>query len=391
MFNEMILVKYGEIILKGLNRPLFEKKLVHNIKDRLSDIPGTVVTRSQAAIYISAENSLDIDEITRRLQRVFGIVSITRAVKAEKELEKIQKTAAEYLKDTLNTIRTFKVETKRADKRFPYQSPEVSNLVGGYLLEQFPNLKVDVKNPDRIVQVEIRDMDAYIYCDKLVGEGGMPTGTNGRATLLLSGGIDSPVAGYMIAKRGVSIDAVHFYSYPYTSERAKDKVLDLAKQLASYTARLTVHIVPFTEIQLAIRNQCPEEQLTIIMRRIMMRIAEKIARQNKSQALITGESIGQVASQTIESLNVTNAVVEMPVFRPLIGMDKDEIIKIARRIETFETSILPYEDCCTVFTPKHPNTKPQLEKIIKSEQHLEMNELIERALEDVEDIRINQS
>lgn len=383
MKKQIILAKYGEIILKGLNRPIFEDKLIRNMKERLNGIPDFEISKAQAAIYVKVPEEY-IDETVERLSTVLGIVSLTKAYVAEKNIEDIKKTAVQYLKDALYSASTFKVETKRADKKFPLKSPEISNLVGGYILENFPNLTVNVKNPDKIVMVEIRENEAYLYCDKLMCYGGMPTGTNGRAMLLLSGGIDSPVAGYMVAKRGVIVSAVHFFSYPYTSERAKDKVFDLAKILAKYCGHVRTFVVPFTEIQLAIRDNCPEEQLTIIMRRIMMMIAERIAVSDNCSALITGESIGQVASQTIESLAVTNAAVSMPVFRPLIGMDKDEIIAVARKINTFETSILPYEDCCTVFTPKHPNTKPQLDKIIKSETHLKIEEMIERAINDTE-------
>ena len=286
--------------------------------------------------------------------------------------------------------KTFKVEAKRADKRFPYKSPEICMEVGGAILDENPHLTVDVHNPDILVMVEVRDFAAYIYTSKIPGVGGMPVGTNGRATLLLSGGIDSPVAGYMVAKRGVELDAVHFYSYPYTSERAKQKVLDLAQLLAGYCGRINVHIVPFTEIQLAINEKCPKEQMTIIMRRIMMYIANAVAKKNGSLALVTGESIGQVASQTIQALSVTDDASELPVFRPVIGMDKDEIITIARKIGTFETSILPYEDCCTVFTPKHPNTKPVLEKIKKSEGLLDLQPMLSRAIEGVETVVVRR-
>ena len=305
-----------------------------------------------------------------------------------KDLDEICKKAAEVA--SLSKGKTFKVEAKRADKRFPYKSPEICMQAGGAILSKNNYLKVDVHNPDFVINIEIRDVAAYIYAEKIKGVGGMPIGTNGKATLLLSGGIDSPVAGYMIAKRGVELNAVHFYSYPYTSERAKEKVLDLAQILADYCGEIKVHVVPFTDIQLEINDKCPEAHLTIIMRRIMMQIADTIASNTDSCALITGESIGQVASQTIHALGVTNEVVNMPVFRPPIGMHKDEIIQIARKIGTFETSILPYEDCCTVFTPKHPTTKPNLLKIKQSESHLVIDDMIKEAIENTEVITLTR-
>jgi len=387
--NEVILVKYGEIILKGLNRPIFEQQLIHNIKKALQGLGEISITCVQATIYIEPMNlQVNIDEVVQRLRKVFGIVSISRVAKVEKNMKFIKEKAVEYLLPMLEQARTFKVETKRADKKFPLKSPEISREVGGYILSKVSHLKVDVNHPDVIVNVEVRDTSAYVYSEKVPGVGGMPTGTNGKATLLLSGGIDSPVAGWMIAKRGVELDAVHFFSYPYTSERAKDKVIELAKILASYTGAFHLHVVPFTDIQLAIHEKCPDEHLTLIMRRFMMKISEKIALKNKSNALVTGESLGQVASQTIQSLGVTNAAVDLPVFRPLIGMDKDEIVSIARKIETFEISILPYEDCCTIFVPKHPTTKPQLEKIMASESRLDLERLIDEAVRGTEVIEI---
>ncbi|MBQ4518223.1 MAG: tRNA 4-thiouridine(8) synthase ThiI [Clostridia bacterium] len=387
--KQLILIKYGEIILKGLNRPFFEEALVKNIKAALpKDFKGTV-HRAQATIYVEPEDPETIDEIIRRLTKVFGITSLTRAFMLPKDIEAMQKGSAEVLAPILSNIKTFKVEAKRADKKFPMTSPEICREVGGYLHDAFPNLTVDVNNPEETVMVEVREQYAYVYCGRVKGAGGMPVGSNSKATLLLSGGIDSPVAGYMTAKRGVKLNAVHFFSYPYTGERAKDKVMTLAKILAEYSPRMDVHIVPFTEAQLAIRKHCPEEQLTIIMRRIMMRIAEKVAVNTNSKALITGESIGQVASQTMEALGVTNQVVtQVPVFRPVIGMDKEEIVTIARQIGTFETSILPYEDCCTIFTPKHPNTKPKLDRIIESEQRLDIEKLVNDAVAGIEIITV---
>lgn len=389
--NELILVKYGEIILKGLNRRLFEDRLMRNIKKVLHEAGSFKVSKAQATIYVDPLNeSVNISKAIERLQKVFGIVSISRVAKVEKNLETIQEKAVEYLSSSLAKYKSFKVETKRADKRFPLKSPEISRRVGGYILSRMPHLTVNVHQPDLIVQIEVRDTGAYVYSEKVSGPGGLPVGSSGKAALLLSGGIDSPVAGWMIAKRGVELDAVHFYSYPYTSERAKNKVIELAKILSVYCGKINLHIVPFTDIQLAIHEKCPEEQLTLIMRRFMMKIAERIARENGCDALITGESLGQVASQTIKSLGVTNAAVELPVFRPLIGMDKEEIVTVAKKIDTFETSILPYEDCCTVFVPKHPNTQPKLDRLMESEKHLDMAGLIQKAVEDTETVIIGE-
>lgn len=386
--NKVLLLKYGEIILKGLNRPLFEDALVRNLK-RCAGNENIKIWKAQATVYVEPkDDSVDMDGLAVKLSKVFGIVSVAVAQTVPKELDKMGALAARMIKSEPG--KTFKVEAKRADKRFPYKSPEICMEVGGAILDENPHLTVDVHNPDILVMVEVRDFAAYIYTSKIPGVGGMPVGTNGRATLLLSGGIDSPVAGYMVAKRGVELDAVHFYSYPYTSERAKQKVLDLAQLLAGYCGRINVHIVPFTEIQLAINEKCPKEQMTIIMRRIMMYIANAVAKKNGSLALVTGESIGQVASQTIQALSVTDDASELPVFRPVIGMDKDEIITIARKIGTFETSILPYEDCCTVFTPRHPNTKPVLEKIKKSEGLLDLQPMLSRAIEGVETVVVRR-
>lgn len=386
--DKIILLKYGEIILKGLNRPIFEDKLIRNIREVTGDNVSKV-WKAQATIYVEPKNDdVDIDELANKLAKVFGIVSVAVAHVVEKDLDKICCLAKELIKDVRGS--TFKVDTKRADKKFPYKSPEISAAVGDTIFEGYSHLSVDVHNPDILVRVEVRDFAAYVYLDKIAGAGGLPVGTNGRATLLLSGGIDSPAAGYMIAKRGVELNAVHFYSYPYTSERAKEKVLDLAKILTGYCGKLTVNIVPFTDIQLAINQKCPSEQMTIIMRRIMMYISNEVADGFGSSALVTGESIGQVASQTIESLLVTDAAAKLPVFRPLIGMDKEEIIQIARKIGTFETSILPYEDCCTVFTPKHPNTKPRLDKIKQSEELLDLDNLIKQAIDGIERITLTR-
>ena len=343
--KEIVLVKYGEIILKGGNRPVFERVLMKNIRNALKNIAEINMSIAQATIYIEAEQD-KLDAVCESLLKVFGIVSVTRAGVCEKDVEAIKEAACEYCGADLKPGMSFKVEAKRADKRFALTSLELAREVGGELHERCDGLVVDVHNPQVVVRVEVRDTAAYVYStlNKRSGQGGMPIGTGNRATLLLSGGIDSPVAGHMIAKRGVEIDAVNFFSFPYTSDRAKEKVIELASILAGYTSKVNLYIVPFTEIQLEIRDNCPEEHMTLIMRRFMMRIAERVARRHKSAALITGESVGQVASQTIAALNVTNSVCQMPVLRPLIGMDKYEIVERAQNIGTFDTSILPYED-----------------------------------------------
>ena len=387
--KELILVKYGEIILKGLNRPVFERLLMKNIRKRLGEEIAFMECR-QAVIYIEPTDDADMDEMMEKLQKIFGIVSIVRAAVVEKNLDTILAALPEYLEEPLSGRRTFKVESKRSDKTFPQKSPEICRECGGKILESFHHLKVDVKNPDVIVWVEIRERGAYIHAGRQEGAGGMPIGSNGKAALLLSGGIDSPVAGYMLAKRGVELEAVHFESPPYTSEAARDKVLSLAEKIAEYAGPIRVHVVPFTEQQLAIRDNCPEEHLTLIMRRMMMMTAERIAKKNHCVGLITGESLGQVASQTIHALAVTNSAVDMPVFRPCIGMDKDEIVTVARKIDTFETSILPYEDCCTVFVPKHPTTKPKLEQILESEQALDMQKWVEKAVAETEIVTVGE-
>ena len=382
---DLILLKYGEIALKGLNRPMFERKLIDNVASTLAKVGRFSIRKSQSTIYVEPlEEGLDMQEAIIRLQKVFGIVNICPVLRCEKDMDRITETALEALGQMDLSGKTFKVEAKREDKQFPLNSPQISRELGGRILDAGLGLKVDVHNPDILVQVEIR-RDAYVFTEKYSGSGGMPVGSSGRAALLLSGGIDSPVAGYMISKRGVSIDAVHFHSHPYTSDRAKEKVIDLAKILSAYTGEIKLHIVPFTEIQLAIIEKCPKNYLTIIMRRIMMRIAEQIAHRTGAQALITGESIGQVASQTMESLACTDASVDMPVFRPCIGMDKEEIVQISKKIDTYATSIQPYEDCCTIFVPKHPKTKPQLSEITEAETALEtIDEMIASAIENAE-------
>lgn len=385
--KEIILVKYGEIILKGLNRGRFEDMLIGNIKKALPKDSYVCVRKSQAIIYVEPAEGADVDGIIERLKKIFGIVFIARAGVFPKDMDIILKDGADYLAPVLEQADTFKVEAKRSDKKFPFDSPAISREMGGALLRRCRHLKVNVTEPDTIVRVEIRDSEAYVYADiaRVSGPGGMPTGSNGRATVLLSGGIDSPVAGYMMAKRGVELNAVHFFSPPYTSDRAKEKVIELGRILAGYTGRYNLYIVPFTEQQLAIRDNCPEEHLTLIMRRMMMMVAERIAKKSGSLALITGESLGQVASQTIHALGVTNnAVEDLPVFRPLVGMDKDEIVTVARKIGTFETSILPYEDCCTVFVPKHPTTKPALSKVLQSQSKIDMEYWVNKAVNEAE-------
>ncbi len=381
---DLILLKYGEIALKGLNKPLFEKKLVDNIKSRLDKIGKFSVRKAQSTVYVEPLEKVDMNEAVAALKQVFGIVNICPVVKCEKDFESIVKTVNECISDNRTTEKTFKIEAKREDKSFPLNSPQLCREIGGRVLEAFDDLSVDVHKPEMLVNVEIRQ-EAYVYTKKERGAGGMPIGTNGKATILLSGGIDSPIAGYMIAKRGVEIEAVHFHSHPYTSDRAKEKVIDLAKQMSAYCGKIRLHIVPFTKIQLEIIEKCPENYLTVIMRRIMMRIAEKISNREKSAALITGESIGQVASQTMESLVCTDNAVIQPVFRPLIGMDKEEIVSISKKIGTYETSILPYEDCCTIFVPKHPKTKPMLSEILEAEKALiDIEAMIDEAIAEEE-------
>lgn len=388
--KEIILAKYGEIILKGGNRPKFEKLLMDNIKNALRNVADCRLSLRQATIYVEDFAPDKIDLIVERMSRIFGLVSVTRAAVCEKDMDSIKNTAYEYLKEDLSRDAKFKVEAKRSDKGFPLNSVQICMELGGWLDDKFPNLVCDVHNPEITVKTEVRDTAAYVYIEqkKIKGQGGMPIGSGSKATLLLSGGIDSPVAGHMISKRGVSIDAVNFFSFPYTSERAKEKVISLAKILAQYTSKINLYIVPFTEIQLAIRDNCPEEHMTLIMRRFMMRITEKLARKNGSKALVTGECVGQVASQTLSALDVTNAVIDMPVLQPLIGMDKIEVINRAEQIGTYETSILPYEDCCTVFTPKHPTINPKRSSIEKTEKVLDIERLEEEALAGVELIEV---
>ncbi len=381
--KEVLLIKNGELALKGLNRSTFEDMLVKNIKRRLLASVGKFqFTKSQSTIIAEpADEDIDFEEAVETLKKVFGIAAFSRAAIAEKDFDSIKDVALEYLGDELRGVKTFKVNAKRSDKKFPMTSPELCREVGAHLLRNISTLSVDVHNPDIIVTVEVRDKNVFIHGNQIKGAGGMPVGSAGRVALLVSGGIDSPVAGWMMAKRGLQLNAIHFAAPPYTSKRAEMKVHDLVSIVAKYSGRVNFAVVNFTEIQETIKEKCPEELFTVIMRRLMMKIAIRIAQRDGCGALVTGESLGQVASQTLGAIACTDAVSDMPVFRPLIGMDKDEIITISRKIGTFETSILPYEDCCTVFTPKHPRTRPTLELIEKAEGAVDFSEMIDRAVE----------
>jgi len=388
--NDIILLKQGEVILKGQNRRIFEDKLRANIRRRLRNCGEFKVYTAQSTIYVEPMgDDCDMEKAFEAMLKVFGIVSVSRAAACEKDKDAIFETARAYLADDMKNAGSFKVETKRADKAFPMTSIQLSQYVGGLMADEFPDTAVDVHNPELVVGLEIRDYAAYVHATPTPGAGGLPVGSNGRAVTLLSGGIDSPVASYMIAKRGVQVIPVHFFSFPYTSEQAKEKVIELARLLTGFCGRLTVEVVPFTRIQEEIRKNCPEEYFTLIMRRFMMRISEKVAMSNGCAALVTGENLGQVASQTMEAMRVTEECVSLPVMRPLIGMDKEEIVKLARKIGTFETSILPYEDCCTVFTPRHPKTRPTVEEVLEAEAALNAEELIEEAFKNIERIRLD--
>ena len=383
--REIILCKLGEVVLKGLNRHSFETKLMSNIRRRTQKFGKFRIYSRQSTIYVEPmEDSCDLAGAYAGCKQVFGLIAIARAVPCEKSKEAILDTARAYLGDELRKAKSFKVETKRADKSFPMGSIEISQWVGGMLHDAFPHLKVDVHDPELTVYVEVREDAAYVHAPAEPAAGGLPLGMGGSALSLLSGGIDSPVAGYCMMKRGVRCCAIHFQSPPYTGELARDKVMQLAKEMAEYSGGMRVYLVPFTKCQLEIHEKCPEGLGTLITRRFMMRIAQEIAKQNECNALITGESLGQVASQTMESIVCTDAVCEMPVFRPLIGMDKTEIMDIAKRIGTYETSILPYEDCCTVFTPRHPVTKPKLDTMPKAESKLDIEALVREAVEGTE-------
>lgn len=388
--NEMILLKLGEVALKGLNRRSFEDVLIKNIKRRLRDAGEFSVTSRQSTIYVEPlDSGADMDLAEERCGKVFGVVSYTRAGAAEKDLGKIQERAAEYLRDELEQARTFKVECRRSDKKFPYQSPEISAQVGGYLLERYPHLQVDVHHPDVEVRVEVREQYAFVHANARPGAGGIPVGAGGRGLVLISGGLDSPVAAWAMAKRGLELTAVHFASPPYTSELAHDKVVRLLEKVSRYAGRIKLVTVELTHLQEEIRDRCPEDLGTVILRRYMLRAAQRVAEQEGCLCLITGESLGQVASQTLQAIACTDAVAHMPVFRPLIGTDKAEIVQIARRIDTFDTSIEPYEDCCTIFTPKHPRTKPTLEMVERGERAIDGNALLEEALQQVRTTHIS--
>ena len=387
--HEIILCKLGEVVLKGLNRHSFEMKLMSNIRRRTQRYGKFKIYSRQSTIYVEpAEETCDLAAAYDACKKVFGIIAIARAVPCPKEKEAIFATAKEYLGPALLAAKSFKVESKRSDKSFPMGSIQLSQWVGGALHDTFPHLTVDVHNPELTVYMEVREDAAYVHGPAEAAAGGLPIGMGGHAVSLLSGGIDSPVSSYMIAKRGVQLELLHFASPPYTSQQEREKVLQLAQELTVWCGRLTVHIVPFTEIQEEIRRKCPEDHFTLIMRRFMMRLADRLAHELCCKALVTGESLGQVASQTIQALCVSDDVATMPVLRPLIGMDKEEIVRIARHVGTFDTSILPYEDCCTVFTPRHPKTKPNLEEVREYEAALDIDGLCGKALAGREMIRL---
>ena len=380
--KEIILCKYGEIALKGLNKSTFESMMMKSIRRRLKKFGEIKITKAQSTVYVEPmSDGIDVDEVVERLSKIFGIIKLCRCCVVEKSLEGILGGSIEYIRPALEGAHTFKVEAKRSDKKFPHKSPEICMELGGRILQEFPHLTVDVHKPDVVVMVEVREQHAFVHAGNIDAAGGIPVGSSGKAMLLLSGGIDSPVAGYMMAKRGAVIDAVHFEAPPYTSDRARMKVEKLAKLITEYCGDVAFYCVPFTKIQETLRDKCPEEYFTILMRRLMMEIAQRLAEKNGAQALVTGESLGQVASQTMYAMVCTDAACRLPVFRPCIGLDKTEIIDIARRIDTFETSILPYEDCCTVFTPRHPKTRPTLEAVEKAQALYDWEDMIAEAVE----------
>ena len=388
--NEIILLKLGEVVLKGLNRRSFEDKLMSNIRRRLQHCGKFQVVSRQSTIYVEpAGEGCDMEEAYALCKRVFGVIAVTRARPCPKDKDAMVSCAKSYLGDQLARAKTFKVETKRSDKHFSMNSMEISQYVGGALHDAYPHLKVDVHDPELCVHVEVREKAAYVHGPSEPGAGGLPIGMGGKAVSLLSGGIDSPVASWMIAKRGVQLELVHFFSPPYTSQQAKEKVIALARELTPWCGRMTLSIIPFTEIQEEIRRACPEDHFTLIMRRFMMRLAERVARRTGCKALVTGECLGQVASQTMDALTVSDDACAMPVLRPVIGMDKEEIVRLSRKIGTFDTSILPYEDCCTVFTPRHPRTHPVLEEVVQYESALDIEGLIQRAMEGVERVTVS--
>ena len=385
--NDIILLKLGEIVLKGLNRKAFERKLLNNIAARLKPIGNFKISCLQSTVYVEPQDdSCDLEEAFEACGKIFGIISMTRASACEKDKDAIAQLAIRCLKEEMQNAKSFKVESKRSDKSFPMTSIQLSQYVGGELQEAYPDTPVDVHNPELTVYVEVRDLAAYVHANPVSGAGGMPVGSNGVAVTLLSGGIDSPVSTYMIARRGVRLIPVHFFSFPYTSEQAKEKVVELATLLTDYCGKMTIEVVPFTHIQEEIRDKCPEEYFTLIMRRFMMRLAEKIAVYYGAGAIVTGENLGQVASQTMEAMAVTRAVTTLPIVQPLIGFDKEEIVRLARKIGTFGTSILPFEDCCTVFTPRHPRTKPKLKDVEAVEAALDVDALVEEAFNGIEQI-----
>lgn len=380
MIGEVILCKYGEIVLKGQNRQSFESALVKELRRRAVPYGIFKIRYQQSTIYIEPQNEeCDVDGMYEAARRVFGIVGVCRAAVCEKTMESIEKTVREYLPEKLSDKKTFKVDAKRSDKRFPKTTPEISRDIGGVILSMMPKLRVDVHNPDVTVTVEVRDEYAYVRAGQEKGAGGLPLKTSGRGLLLLSGGIDSPVAGCMMAKRGLEIEALHFESFPYTSERAREKVMTLAEEMCAFTSKMYVHVISLTHIQEEIRDRCREDYFTILLRIFMMRLAERCARDYKCGALITGESLGQVASQTLDAIGVTDSVVNIPVFRPCIGLDKNEIVELARYYGTFETAILPFEDCCTVFTPRHPKTHPKIDDVMAELSKLDVEGLLDEA------------
>ena len=388
--KEIFLLKLGEVVLKGANKRQFEGRLRQNIRRRMKPYGNFDVYLMQSTVYVEPmDEEADVEGAWEACHAIFGLVSLCRCRPCEKNVEAIFAAIENYLGEDLDCAKSFKVESKRSDKRFPMTSIQLSQEIGGRLAEAHPGVEVDVHHPEYTVNVEVRDLAAYVHGPAEPGAGGLPTGVGGRAMSLLSGGIDSPVASYMIAKRGVEIEAVHFFSYPYTSQLAKDKVIELARLVTKYSGKMTVNVVSFTEIQEAIRDNCPEEYFTLIMRRFMMEIAMRLAKEDGCGALVTGENLGQVASQTMEAMTVTGAVVDIPIFMPLVGVDKKDIIAIAEKIGTLETSILPYEDCCTVFTPKHPKTKPTLGQVLHAEEKLDREALIVKALESVEKIKVS--
>ena len=387
--QEIFLLKLGEVVLKGQNRQSFEDKLLANVRRRVKNCGSFQCSLRQSTIYVEPQGEdCDMEAAWDACRQVFGIAAVARAVPCEKTVDAIVEAARTYLADAFAVAKSFKVESKRADKMFPMNSIQLSQAVGGDLAELFPHVAVDVHTPDLTVFVEIREKYAYVHTPSVPGAGGLPIGMGGRAVSLLSGGIDSPVASYMIAKRGVELEMIHFASPPYTSEQAREKVLQLARELVPWCGRLNVTIIPFAEIQEEIRRHCPEDHFTLIMRRFMMRLADALAKDLNCRALVTGESLGQVASQTMDALAVSGDVTDLPILRPVIGMDKEEIVRIARHIGTFETSILPYEDCCTVFTPRHPKTRPHVEEVREMEQALDVDGLVRRAMEGREVVKL---